>query len=150
MGHQCWRGRSDWAITATVLSAAGEARLVESRAVPHVRDHEGLAVPGGMRNDLSRDLAKPNFSHFGTDIDGKWFITDSSPMDVEGSLYFGALGEPGKDPLRDFIHLLRPRSTWKNGAHPHPFLSPDGTCGFFNSDESGMLQAYMIKGLPAR
>jgi Tol biopolymer transport system component len=29
----------------------------------------------------------------------------------------------------------------------HPFLSPDGTMGFFNSDESGLLQAYMITGL---
>jgi len=28
-------------------------------------------------------------------------------------------------------------------------LSPDGTLGFFNSDESGILQAYMLRGLPA-
>jgi hypothetical protein len=30
----------------------------------------------------------------------------------------------------------------------HPFLSPDGKSAFFNSDESGTLQAYMIRGLP--
>jgi len=32
-------------------------------------------------------------------------------------------------------------------SHLHPFLSPDGTMAFFNSDESGILQAYMIRGL---
>ena len=32
-------------------------------------------------------------------------------------------------------------------AHIHPFLSPDGSMAFFNSDESGILQAYMIRGL---
>ena len=32
-------------------------------------------------------------------------------------------------------------------THPHPFLSPDGLMAFFNSDVSGVLQAYMIRGL---
>ncbi len=32
------------------------------------------------------------------------------------------------------------------GADIHPFLSPDGQSGFFNSDESGILQAYMVRG----
>jgi Tol biopolymer transport system component len=35
------------------------------------------------------------------------------------------------------------------GSHIHPFLSPDGRMAFFNSDESGRLQAYMIRGLEA-
>lgn len=43
--------------------------------------------------------------------------------------------------------FLNPRSSWKSEAHIHPFLSPDGRCGFFNSDETGILQAYMIRGL---
>ncbi len=42
---------------------------------------------------------------------------------------------------------MGPRSTCDKGAHIHPFLSPDGTMAFFNSDESGLLQAYMIRGL---
>lgn len=42
---------------------------------------------------------------------------------------------------------LNPHSSWKAEAHIHPFLSPDGSMGFFNSDESGTVQAYMIRGL---
>jgi hypothetical protein len=60
------------------------------------------------------------------------------------------LDEPGKGPARKFTWLLSPRSSWKKEAHIHPFLSPDGILGFFNSDESGLLQAYMVRGLPAR
>ena len=50
------------------------------------------------------------------------------------------LGEPGKDPLRDFKYLLHSKSSGRKHAHVHPFLSPDGAMGFFNSDESGILQ----------
>ena len=32
-------------------------------------------------------------------------------------------------------------------AHIHPFLSPDGKLAFFNSDESGVLQADMVRGV---
>jgi Tol biopolymer transport system component len=35
------------------------------------------------------------------------------------------------------------------GSHIHPFLSPDGRTAYFNSDESGTLQAYMIRGMEA-
>ncbi len=57
------------------------------------------------------------------------------------------LGEPGKDAARNLRYLLNPRSSGKKEAHIHPFLSPDGKLAFFNSDESGILQAYMIRGL---
>jgi hypothetical protein len=48
--------------------------------------------------------------------------------------------------MRNITFLLNPRSSWQKGAHIHPFLSPDGMMGFFNSDESGILQAYMVRG----
>jgi Tol biopolymer transport system component len=31
-------------------------------------------------------------------------------------------------------------------CHVHPFLPPDGRTGFFNSDETGTMQAYMVRG----
>ena len=62
-------------------------------------------------------------------------------------LHLAELGEPGEEPLLDARYLLNPRSTCVKDTHIHPFLSPDGTMAFFNSDESGLLQAYMIRGL---
>ena len=38
-------------------------------------------------------------------------------------------------------------STFHKNSHIHPFLAPDGKTAFFNSDESGTLQAYAITGL---
>jgi hypothetical protein len=34
----------------------------------------------------------------------------------------------------------------ESDMHLHPFLSPDGSMAFFNSTESGELQAYMATG----
>ncbi len=49
-------------------------------------------------------------------------------------------------PVEDWTWLLNPRSTWRKESHIHPFLSPDGRAGFFNSDESGVHQCYMVRG----
>jgi len=140
-GHQCWRGRSTWAITSTGTRKPPEAQLIEGRAAPHA-GHVGIATPGGVRNDLSRSFDDPHFYHFATDIAGRRLISDASG----GRVYVAELGEPGKDPLRDFQYLLNARSSGQKHAHVHPFLSPDGATGFFNSDESGILQAYMVRG----
>lgn len=145
-GHQCWRGRSDWAITSTVTADPKECQLIESRAVEH-QEHIGAKSHSGHRNHLSRKFLKPDFYHFATDIEGRYFITDCGPMDRRGCLYFCELGKPGEDSFRRMTYLLTMRSSWDKGAHTHPFLSPDGKIGFFNSDESGILQAYMIRGL---
>jgi hypothetical protein len=140
-GHQCWRGRSQWAITSTGTRRPPEAQLIEGRAAAHA-GHVGSRTPGGLRNDLSRSFPKPRFYHFATDIAGRRLITDAAG----GFVYVAELGTPGKDPLRNFRRLLATRSSMKKGAHIHPFLSPDGTLGFFNSDETGLLQAYMVRG----
>jgi len=144
-GHQCWRGQSTWAITSTGTRQPPEAQLIEGAQCPFA-EHVGINTPGGRRNDLSREFESPQFCHFATDIEGRRFITDSGPLSEGGRLYAATLGEPGQDPLRDWTYLLNPRATGEKGAHVHPFLSPDGTMGFFNSDESGLLQAYMVKG----
>jgi hypothetical protein len=113
--------------------------------VPHV-GHLGIDTPGGIRTDLSRTHPHPSFYHFATDIDGRFFISDAGPRDRGGSLYLAELPGNDTDPLQDVRFLLSPRSSWEKGSHIHPFLSPDGRTGFFNSDESGILQAYMVRG----
>jgi len=142
-GHQCWRGRSTWAITSTITKQPHEAQLIEGRAAPFT-GHIGIKTPEGLRNDLSRNFPGPFFSHFGTDSEGRRLITDSGRMDRNCGIYITDLGEPGKNPDGHFTYLLSPRSSCCVTAHLHPFLSPEGRYGFFNSDESGILQAYMI------
>jgi hypothetical protein len=140
-GHQCWRGRSTWAVTSTGTRKPSEAQLIEGLAAPHA-GHVGIGTPGGVRNDLSRSFDNPHFYHFATDIRGQRLISDAAG----GRIYVAEFGEPGKDPLRDFKYLLNAKSSGKKQSHIHPFLSPDGTMGFFNSDESGILQAYLVRG----
>ena len=148
-GHQCWRGRSDWAITSNSTRKPTEAQLIE--ALPAAKaGHLGIKTPGGVRNDLTRNFPNPHFYHFATDIEGRRLISDAQPLSDGGRIYMAELGRPGEDPLTDFRCLVNPKSSCKKGAHIHPFLSPDGKLGFFNSDESGVLQAYMIRGLPLR
>jgi len=120
--------------------------LIEGRAAQHA-GHVGIATPGGLRNDLSRDFTNPKFYHFATDLAGRRLISDAGPLGVEAKIFTAEFGEPGKDPLAAWRYLLRPRSTCKKESHIHPFLSPDGKRAFFNSDESGRLQAYMVRGL---
>jgi hypothetical protein len=144
-GHQCWRGRSTWAITSTSTRKPSEAQLIESQAVPHT-DHIGLKTSGGLRNELSRTFPNPQFYHFATDLAGQRLITDAAPLNKGGRLFVAELGGPGKDGARNWRYLLSPKSSGKKEAHIHPFLSPNGKLGFFNSDESGILQAYMVRG----
>ena len=145
-GHQCWRGRTTWGITSTSTAKPRGAFLIEGKAAPHA-GHVGLNTPGGVRNDLTRDLKESRFSHFAGDIEGRRFISDAGPFDKGGRIFAAEFGEPGKDALRNWKRLLNPRSTCIKQSHIHPFLSPDGKLGFFNSDESGVLQAYMLRGI---
>lgn len=144
-GHQCWIGRSARALTSTSTREPKSCQLIEGRALLHV-GHLGLNTPGGVRNDLSRDFPDPDFYHFATDITGRHLITDAGPRDGGGSIYLAQLPTDETRPLENIAFLLNPRSSWQKGSHIHPFLSPDGSLGFFNSDESGTLQAYMVKG----
>ena len=144
-GHQCWIGRTTRALTSTGTRNPPSERLIEGRAV-EPSGHLGLAAPGARRNDLSRAFPHPNFYHFATDIEGYFFISDAGPKERGGSIYLGQFSEAETSPLRDMTFLLNPHSSWKKDTHMHPFLSPDGRMAFFNSDESGVLQAYMMRG----
>lgn len=144
-GHQCWIGRSARALTSTSTRDPKSCQLIEGQMLPHV-GHLGLNTPGGRRNHLSRNFPNPDFYHFATDIAGRRLITDAGPRDGGGAIYLAQLPTDETGSLEDITFLLNPRSSWEKGSHIHPFLSPDGSTGFFNSDESGTLQAYMVKG----
>ena len=145
-GHQCWVGRSsERVITSTTLRPEGIHEIVEGNIVPHA-GHIGIQSPGGRRNVLSREVPEPQFFHFATDIAGDRFIVDCSPAARDGEgIYVAHLPQDGS-PLQDLTLVARPGATWQSITHIHPFLSPDGKTGFFNSDESGVLQAYMVCG----
>lgn len=145
-GHQCWRGRSGWAITSTQLYNPARAELIESLPVPS-SGHRGLAAPGGVRNILSREFPNPQFHHFATDRAGERFVTDAEPFTPDGRVMLARFGKPGEAPLTDWTCIARPKCSGVKTSHLHPFLSPDGRTAFFNSDESGLLQAYAVRGL---
>ena len=144
-GHQCWRGRSDWAITSTGTRKPPEAQLIEGRPL-RSSGHVGIKTPGGVRNDLSRDFPNPHFYHFATDIEGRRLISDAAPFDQGREDLPGRLRYAGTGSAAGLSLPALPKSSCQKEAHIHPFLSPDGTMGFFNSDESGLLQAYLVRG----
>jgi len=145
-GHQCWRGQSGWAITSTQLYEPPRAELIESLPVAP-SGHLGLAAPGGVRNILSRGEPNPQFHHFATDRAGRRFVTDAEPFSTAGRVMLARFGQPGEAPLTDWTCIARPKCSGVKATHMHPFLSPDGKMAFFNSDESGPSQAYLIRGL---
>lgn len=158
-GHQCWRGRSDAIIASCGMvdrkidPAAGEDGpheevLREGYAVAH-DGHEGRLSPGGKASDLSRDVKQPRFFHFATDIAGKRFATDANPQESEQGgcdIFVADLGRPVEDPLVNMTFLLDTRSRWRDKGHVHPCLSPDGKILLFNSNETGLTQAYLARG----
>jgi len=144
-GHQCWIGRTERGLCGTGCLRPAERQLISALPAPHAYQL-GIATPGAVRADMSRRFDTPQFCHFATDIAGARLITDHFLRDELWEIHFAKLPDQGvAEPLDDFVYLLTPRT--KINSHSHPFLSPDGKLGFFNSDESGMLQAYMIRGL---
>ena len=82
-----------------------------------------------------------------TDIAGEWIVSDTTTEPHGGRLLLAWLGTAGADPFLDPQFIASPNCSWEKESHIHPFLSPDGSKAFFNSDESGILQAYMVRGL---
>jgi len=149
-GHQCWRGTSEWIIVGNGIADPAQKhgwgqQLIECRAADYV-GHIGRKTPGAVRHHLSRDFGVPDFRHFQTDRSGERIVSDCGPFDEGGRLFFGRLGRAGEAAAR-WTYLLDLKCSDRSEAHAHPFLSPDGSKAFFNSDESGLLQAYMLTGL---
>ena len=145
-GHQCWRGRSARAITSTHEAGPPPVqRLMEAAPVPEA-GHLGRRSPGSVRNDLTRQFPQPGFCHFGTDIEGRRLVSDCAPFELGGRLFLAELPAGREDPVGKFTYLLNPRCSGRKESHIHPFLSPDGSAAFFNSDEGGVHRAYMARG----
>ncbi len=143
-GHQCWIGREARAITSTFTEPTKSCHLIAGEAAPFI-DHIGSQTTEAVRYDLSRAIPDPHFFHFATDIAGRRLVTDTFEHDHRSSsLYLADLPE-GDGPLANFTYLLDTRAVWSKGTHAHPFLSPDGRLAFFNSNETGVLQAYMLR-----
>jgi hypothetical protein len=149
-GHQCWRGRTGWAITSTSTRLPDRpeemvATLIES--LPVATDgHLGLHTAGGHRNMLTDGFSDPQFWHFATDRSGDRLISDYHIKGGGESVYLADLRKPGEGPAT-FHYLVNTGTTGRKETHSHPFLSPDGRSGFFNSDCTGRCEAYIIRGL---
>jgi hypothetical protein len=158
-GHQCWRGRTPYAIASLVVGddaalreKRSELHLMESLPVPH-SGHDGAKTTHAVRNHLTRDFATRHFNHFATDIEGRRLIADyraswDTQVAMRDAIYLMDLGEPGHEAARNIRYLLSSGSSWEQSAHVHPFLSPNAEFALFNSDESGQTQAYLIRNLP--
>ena len=144
-GHQCWQGQSDIAITSTSTREPDERQLISGRGAAHA-GHFGIETPGGWRNDLSRSSNGPDFYHFATDAGGNRLISDAGPRDGGGAVWLFDFPKEENGALSNAKKVASPASSWRKESHIHPFLAPDGRSGFFNSDESGTLQAYMVRG----
>lgn len=152
-GHQCWRGHSTYAIgSVTIQLENGDEKilLMEGEGFA-TTDHLGKYTPDTTYNEITRHLTHPKFDHFATDLAGERLISDG--LFADGwKLSLSRLGVPGEEGLGPNCYLLDTKAdinvTPKNITHPHPFFSPDGKMAFFNSNESGTLQAYMLRNLP--
>ena len=145
-GHQCWRGMSTTSITSTSAKVPSGRQLVEGRAEQDA-NHLGSNLPNAYRNEVSRSYPGLGYGHFSTDVTGRLLVSDGiilrSKDDYDVNVYVARLSEKDHEPAEKLLHLVLSKT---RHIHIHPFISPDGTKAFFNSDESGVCQAYMISG----
>jgi hypothetical protein len=144
-GHECWLGRGTSGLSGTHIGQEGH--VVWGNLLPDA-GHLGMNTPGARRNVLTREIEQPDLIHFGVDIEARRILIDERPQEAKPTalIYLADLPRDEVSPLANVTPLLDCRSSWVKQCHPHPFLSPDGRMGFFNSDESGPLQAYMVRG----
>lgn len=168
-GHDCWLGRETWAVVASWTPYATSApndkaelhfgRLLGGQAGPHA-GHIGKRTPGAVRSDWSASFpGQPNFWHFGVDMSGTKIIADYGYPPCGDQIWLAEFDADRRKPLKNWRYLLDSHMQAKlltphpaalgqpRRIHLHPFLSPGGKCGFFNSNESGVAQAYMITGI---
>lgn len=148
-GHHTWRGQEYSIVCQMYHQPPGRWRapLFEGAPIPIKEEKErwlGEDTPGAKVVDLPRYLARADSCHFGFDLAGKHFVSDTDGYNVgEWSyLYVGTHVEPeGDDPYVKVKYLLLPRTSWKGQpSHPHAFTSPDGKYVVFQSDFSGRPQ----------
>jgi len=151
-GHQQFRGRMNTVLSS--MSMKGKNRILEAFPIPtdDKTSHTGFKIPGGKYVDITRNLEHAAFVHFSPDLTGMHIVSDTRGVDAKteratAGLVIGTLSE-GPNPELTVLPLLDTHSSFGNTqpSHPHPFFSPDGSMVFFNSDESGRPQVYMVTG----
>ena len=156
-GHQEWRGAMPSAligVNRTVSDGTVTRPVIEALPVPAAPDDDTppalLPDAEQNRNDITRDLEGVAFGHTAIDPTGTKFIGDwrgvGEPPEAT-RLFIGTLPDAPNAAL-SVRYLLHPRSSYTSDqvVHPHPFLSPDGTRAFFNSDYGGLPQIWMVEG----
>ena len=146
-GHQAWRGRMTSAVSSmSAMAADGSRPLIEAwpAEVTEKNAHDGRNIPGARRNDLSRNISGPQFTHFAFDPTGTKFVSDLW-CDQDG-LVIGTIPDEPDAALTTRFLMYHKSSFTSAQAHPHPFLSPDGCRAFFNSDEPGRPHVWMVEG----
>jgi Tol biopolymer transport system component len=110
-------------------------------------DLQGCALPPdhallrlGLGGDAPNRIASgPYFWHSASTLDGEWIVADTNWPDLGLQLVHV--------PTSRFATLCYPRSSegHPQWSHPHPQFSPDGLCVMFNSDATGVPQAYVVQ-----
>jgi len=151
-GHITWRGMEYSLVASMYHHPPGRWRapLFEAQPIPirELRDRWlGQTMPGAHVVDLTRKLARADSCHFGFDLSGRHFVSDTDGYNV-GEYSFVYVGTyfdpPDEEPYVKTAYLLLPRTSWKGQpAHPHPYLSPDGKYVVFQSDFTGRPQVHV-------
>ena len=150
-GRFVWWGLTDRVISGVVTRPTVDGRPTKVRRIAagtagaHA-EHAGRQTPGAWRRELMDERPYPDFQHLSVDNAGRQLIADTDANDQGGLIYLADLPENESGTLENVRVLLRPRTSWRKTTHTHPCLSPDGRAAFFNSDESGVFQAYMVRG----
>ena len=154
-GHQAWRGRTGSVLSSMTIRSGkrrGQSPILLALPIPtdETTSHLGFNVPDGKYIDITRNIDYPDFDHFCSDISGMHLVSDTYSIDKKTKerimkLVIGTLN-PGENPELKAQYLLNTKTSGNNPAHPHPFFSPDTRMIFFNSDESGQTQIYMVTG----
>ncbi|MBM3494452.1 MAG: hypothetical protein FJX72_09070 [Armatimonadetes bacterium] len=114
----------------------GRTAEIQGCALPPDRALLRLAVG----EETPRNVATgPYFWHSASTLDGEWIVADTNWPDVGLQLVHVPTGRFGT--------LCHPRSSegHPQWSHPHPQFSPDGRCVLFNSDATGVPQAYLAR-----
>lgn len=158
-GHEQWLGQTGLVLSAMSIRSgprAGDRPVFLAAPVPvdEKTAHLGAEIPGSSYVDITRNIPNPDFWHFGSDITGRYIVSDTwlrkenEDEDESRPLVRLVLGTLSRDEEPELVvrHLLNTGSSGRNPAHPHPFFSPDARRVFFNSDIDGSVQVFMVTG----
>ena len=126
-----------------------EAQLIEGLTRPARGPPRASSTPGRRAQRPEPAFPTPHFYHFATDIAGEPTDLRRRTARPEGQPLPGMnSATPGKAPAHESAYAALPQSDLpQGGAHPSLPFARRPSWRFFNSDESGSLQAYMIRGL---